>query len=246
MARTSREPDILAAEFVLGTLDAGERARAEKRRGEDEAFARAVARWEQRLRTLGETVPEVAAPHTLWPRLEAAIAGAESPAAVIQAQIARLSRRLAAWRLAAAGSAAVAALALVLWIGAVGAPTPSPAPPAAERYVAMLTGAERKMGFLVTVEPEAKRMLIRVMAPRAPEAKSYELWLIRKDGTKPETLGVIRPAAFTTMDLPEPMQRQTLDTGIQLAISLEQEGGAPPGQPMGAVLFAGDLMKQTP
>ncbi len=49
--------EALAAEYVLGTLDAGERSAAEARLAADMSFRAAVAAWERRLQPLADAAP---------------------------------------------------------------------------------------------------------------------------------------------------------------------------------------------
>ena len=51
--------DALAAEYVLGTLDAPERAAVAARRQRQPALNAAILRWEQRLSPLNDLVPPV-------------------------------------------------------------------------------------------------------------------------------------------------------------------------------------------
>jgi anti-sigma-K factor RskA len=48
-AEQDRDWDDLAAEYVLGTLDAAERAEVERRLRSDARLAQALAAWERRL-----------------------------------------------------------------------------------------------------------------------------------------------------------------------------------------------------
>lgn len=92
--------DLLAAEYVLGVLDARARRDAARRAEVDGAFAARVQAWEARLSPLNAAYPEVALPDLL-PRIEARLFPA------------RPRRR---WVWAAGGVlAAGLALAVVLW-----------------------------------------------------------------------------------------------------------------------------------
>ncbi len=53
--------DMLAAEYVLGVLDADARRRAELLLREHPGFARAVAAWQERLGPLADTIEPVSA-----------------------------------------------------------------------------------------------------------------------------------------------------------------------------------------
>lgn len=243
-----RDRDIFAAEYVLGTLPPAERERAATLLEEDQAFAHAVSEWERRLGPLAEAAPPLQPPKELWRRIEVASGLARGARASAPSdpghQIALLKQRVAAWRLAAVGAAAAAAVAFVLWLGNAGAPLAPPTSGA--RYVAMLRGTEGQTAFLVTVEPEMERLVIRAMVPGPPPSKSYELWLMRKDGSTPATLGLVPAGEFMTMPVPGRLKDWDLSSGAQLAISLEPRGGAPEGRSMGKIVFAGELVRQTP
>ena len=88
------EPDdqeLLAAEYVLGTLHAEERARARALAGMDLGFAAAVRAWERRLGELNVLVAAVEPPPELWNRIKAGIAG-EAPSREARAPAVELPR----------------------------------------------------------------------------------------------------------------------------------------------------------
>jgi anti-sigma-K factor RskA len=68
--------DGFAAEYVLGTLDAEERAQADALMLVDAAFAASVRRWERRLGELQALVAPVEPPAPLWGRIKAGLASA--------------------------------------------------------------------------------------------------------------------------------------------------------------------------
>ncbi|MGE3627020.1 MAG: anti-sigma factor [Hyphomicrobiales bacterium] len=245
MARPDNE--LLAAEYALGTLTGADREAAERRLRQDSVFRAQVEAWEKRLAPLAEATPETPAPDRLWSRIEASLPPvaprSRSMRGVIDDAVASLERRLAAWRIGALASGAAAALALALWIGGINAPG---RPPAGEpsRYVAMLMGDAGTYGFVVTVEPDTQKMMVRTLIPHPPENQDYELWLL-KDGAEPKTLGIVPPGQYMAMPMPDKMDMPNPDERIKLAISLEPRGGAG-GKPMGKVMYAGDLMKLTP
>jgi anti-sigma-K factor RskA len=65
----------LAAEFVLGTLDSDERARANERLNSDDQFRDLVRTWERRLGELHLMVEPVEPPAPIWDRIRGNIAG---------------------------------------------------------------------------------------------------------------------------------------------------------------------------
>ena len=68
--------DGLAAEYVLGTLEAEERAQADALMLEDPAFAAVVRQWERRLGELNVLVAPVDPPAPVWDRIKASLADA--------------------------------------------------------------------------------------------------------------------------------------------------------------------------
>ena len=132
----------------------------------------------------------------------------------------------------------------VVWMG--GLESPFRGAPRAERYVAMLQSDEGETGFVITIDMNGKQLAIRPVGGNAPSSKSYELWAIMKDDKPPMTLGLVGTDAYAMMDAPAEIDQRELEKGVQLAISLEPEGGAPSGKSMGPIMFAGLLIKQTP
>jgi len=73
------DKDALAAEYVLGTLDAEERGQVEARVTIDAGFAAVVRQWERRLGELNVMVEAVEPPPELWDKIKAEI-GEAAPA----------------------------------------------------------------------------------------------------------------------------------------------------------------------
>jgi len=244
-----RKLDILAGEYALGTLNADERAEAERLKASDAAFARAVIEWEERLSPLSEVVPPVEPPASAWRKIEAALTSS-TPAGVaslsdLASQLIDLKRSLAVWRYAGMTAMAAAIALAVVWLGGLDSPFRQVQPE--ERYVAMLQSDKGETGFVITMNMHGKQLAIRPVSVQAHANKAYELWAIMKDGNKtPMTLGLVGTGAYAMMDAPVEIDRKELEKGVQLAVSLEPVGGAPKGQPMGPVMFAGLLVKLTP
>jgi anti-sigma-K factor RskA len=120
-------PDMLAAEYVLGTLASNEREQAQSLIASDPAFAALVRGWEQRLGQLQAMVASVEPPPETWSRIQARIEGVEPSAGMVLPQhpdhaarvaaegnVIDLRRRLGRWRQVATGLAAIAAVLLAL------------------------------------------------------------------------------------------------------------------------------------
>jgi anti-sigma-K factor RskA len=101
-----------AAEYVLGTLDADERAEADALRLVDASFAAKVLEWERRLGELNVLVAPVEPPAAVWDRIKAGLEGTgqvehlrlpEMPAPPVRqptpsADIVDLTQRVRRWR----------------------------------------------------------------------------------------------------------------------------------------------------
>lgn len=227
--------DGLAGEYVLGTLDAEERASITARRRREPALDAAIADWERRLAPLIETTLPTVPPTTLFPKIEARINSANvSP--VGNATIIDLGRRVKFWRATALIASALAA-SLVVAIGA----REFGLKPKQQNLVAVLQKDAASPAFLVTVNIDDRVMTVRPVAAKPQPGKSYELWLVQDSLGAPKSLGVI--------DEHQAMQRPTLAAykrdvieSATFAVSLEPEGGSPTGEPTGPVVFAGKLI----
>lgn len=230
--------DALAAEFVLGTLDAAERTAVAARRSREPALEAAITAWERRLSPLNAAVPEIAPPAALRSRVLAEIAMLGSNAA--PAAVIALQRQVVRWRTAAMGAGAIAAsfAGLLAYRETIVAPQPS-------SFVAVLQKDAQSPAFLMTVDITKRTFNVRAVAAEAHAGKSYELWLVHERLGGPKSLGILsnvafsaspRLAAFAPGDIAE----------ATYAVSVEPEGGSPTGLPTGPVVYAGKLVQTRP
>ena len=70
---TDNERELLAAQYVLGTLETDERAQLEARLQSDSVLRAAVSRWMDDLAALEPPSTELSAPATTWHAIESAI-----------------------------------------------------------------------------------------------------------------------------------------------------------------------------
>jgi anti-sigma-K factor RskA len=124
--------------------------------------------------------------------------------------------------------------------------TPStPAPPSAQ-YVAVLQKDGGSPGFLLTVDGATKNFTIRRVGATAPEpGKSFELWLISDRLPKPRSLGVIGGGDFTARPLLASYDTDIVNAATY-AVTVEQAGGSPDGNPHSAPVFTGKLIETVP
>ncbi len=251
-------PEMLAAEYVLGTLASNEREQARSRIATDPSFAELVRGWEHRLGPLQAMVAPVEPPPETWARIEARLDGVEPSAAMLlphpdhaarlaaESNVVQLRRRIGRWRRATAGIAASAAVLLaVVAIGLLDPELlPGPLrPKPAGRFVAVLQPNATSPDFILTVDVATRTAAVRRVAGGPPPGKSYELWLVSDRFPAPRSLGLVGANDFTraTLAAYDPM----VISNATYAVSLEPEGGSPNGQPT-EVLFVGRLIESEP
>jgi anti-sigma-K factor RskA len=263
---------MMAAEYVLGTLDPDERDDARARIASDFTFAALVQYWERRLGELHALTGDVEPPAAVWDAIKAKLAtaapGAEmrlpdvepapTPAAGNDIE---LRTRLTRWRNLSALTGSLAATLLLFVVMQITAPglLPSrlrPKPEAAvptvavtqaaspARLVAVLQREATSPAFILTVDLANRILTVRrVSAPREP-GKSYELWLISSKYPAPRSLGLIGTGDFTQSSDPAFDDPASIGDAT-FAVSLEPEGGSPTGAPSN-VIFLGKPIESIP
>jgi anti-sigma-K factor RskA len=189
----------------------------------------------------------------------------EPPAEVVDtSNVIRLSAQARRWRNVASFTTAIAA-ALVAMI-AVGAYQPDllpegvrpkprvqvvevktpvvPATPSAQ-YVAVLQKEGGSPAFILTVDGATKNFTVRKVGAAPEPGKSYELWLISDKLQRPRSLGVIGGSDFTARPVLSSYDADTINTATY-AVTVEQAGGSPDGNPHSAPVFIGKLIESVP
>ena len=232
------EDDFAAGEYALGTLDAGERAAIAARRQREPELDAAIRAWEARLAPLNEAAPDIAPPADQLATIESRIdSGLAAPAG---AEIVSLQNRLGRWRAAALAATSLAAmLAIGVFVREAGR---SNAP---HEFVAVLQKSADSPAFAVSVNIDTRELVVRPVAATAPAGKSYELWIIADKLGKPRSLGVIDAAGVTRNPKLGAYDAATVQ-GATYAVTVEQEGGSPTGDPSGPPVFVGKLIPVGP
>jgi anti-sigma-K factor RskA len=192
------------------------------------------------------------------------------PVVVEQAPVAdysnviQLSNRFRRWRNIAMAASAIAAVLVAMLAIEVYQPdllpdgmrakprtqvvevkTPSAVAPAAQ-YVALLQGQSGGPAFILTVDGATKNFTVRkVGAPAAEPGKSYELWLISDKLPRPRSLGVIGGSDFTARPVLAGYDSDVVN-GATYAVTVEQAGGSPDGNPHSAPVYTGKLIETVP
>lgn len=237
MTEDPAERDLRAAEYVLGTLSAAERAAMDLELAVDPAARAAVAAWERRLSPLADLIPEVRPSPGLWPAILRALP-ARPPAAPAanDNRLAALSRQVGLWRAATAGAGALAA-ALALYIAAA----PRPAAVDETRYVAVVSSGGEAPALLVSIDTAAGTARVRPVGAEAPAGHSLELWYVGADKT-PRSLGLVGKDAGRVA-LPAGSEAARRGEGV-FAVSVEPPAGSATGLPTGPVVYTGKLIRE--
>ncbi|MGZ5873637.1 MAG: anti-sigma factor [Bradyrhizobium sp.] len=198
--------------------------------------------------------PPVATPVEEW----AAVA-----AAVDNSNVIRLTANVRRWRTIATVASAIAAV-LVVMIG-VGLSVPGllpdstrsrpqtqvvetrvpPAPAPSAQYVAVLQKEGGSPAFILTVDEATKSFTVRKVGASAEPGKSFELWLISDKLPRPRSLGVIGDGDFTSRPALASFDTDTVKAATY-AVTVEQAGGSPDGNPHSAPVFSGKLIEAIP
>ncbi|WP_462382691.1 anti-sigma factor [Pseudomonas sp. Marseille-QA0892] len=223
-------PDLLAGEYVLGTLDADARADVERRLPHEPGLRDAVERWEVRLRPLNDRTAPTQPSDLLWMRIERSLEdSANGNSASLQV---RWWNRLPLWRgLAATGLAASVILATLLAVQ----------PPAKPEYMVVLVAPQdRAPGWVVQASSPREVQLIPLGAVTVPADKALEFWTKADDWQGPVSLGLVEPGGTLRISLDKlpPLEQNQL-----FELTLEGKEGSPTGKPTGPIQFIGRAVK---
>jgi len=224
--------ETLAAEYVLGVLDADERRAIQSRLERDPRFASMVESWERQFAPWHADFTPVRAPLTAWPGIRTAL-GWSTP------RQDGVWNSVRFWR-AATALAAAAAIAGIA-IGLRGVPTPAPTgEEQAARPVTVLVRDDGTTGWIASIDLKAGKVhMVPVPSPKDAAGRVDELWVIPA-GQKPISLGFVSNEKAHSIAVP-PAVRSALAVGATLAVTLEPEAGIPHAAPSGPVVAKGGI-----
>ena len=175
-----------------------------------------------------------------------------------------LEKRVKRWRTLASAVGALAAALLVTLslqiflpdalpgvlrpaprIQTVEVKTPAAPLSSSAQYVALLQGQSGGPAFILTIDGATKNFTVRKVGATPEPGKSFELWLISDRLPRPRSLGVIGSGDFTARPVLAAYDADVVN-GATYAVTLEQSGGSPNGQPTSAPVFSGKLIETVP
>ena len=247
--------DLLAAEYVLGTLRGGARRRFQQYADEDSAIRRAVDEWQRRISPMAELAAPRMPPPAVWEAIERRLGLSAARTAArphtVPGTPARPSRglldNLAFWRGWAIGVTALAAIAVVVAVRSLlpsatppaTAPTVAQQPEAAVSHVAVLNNKDAHPVMLIAWDEAHATMTLHPLAHvDLPPGRAMELWGIPASG-HPVSLGLLPDNASGKVSVGQ----QKPESYAALAVSIEAPGGSPDhNAPSGPVVFTGKLL----
>ncbi|HYS83956.1 MAG TPA: anti-sigma factor [Bradyrhizobium sp.] len=189
----------------------------------------------------------------------------KEPAEVVDtSNVIRLSAQARRWRNVASFTTAIAAALVAMIAVGVYQPdllpdgvrpkprvqvvevrTPAVSAASSAQYVAVLQKDGGSPAFILTVDGASKNFTVRKVGAAPEPGKSFELWLISDKLQRPRSLGVIGGGDFTARPVLSSYDNDTINTATY-AVTVEQAGGSPDGNPHSAPVFTGKLIEAVP
>jgi anti-sigma-K factor RskA len=235
----SDDDEILAAEYVIGTLEADERTVYASVLTQDPEKRDLVARWETRLAPLAARAPEVLPPSRVWNRIVDALFGAPEvpPLRIVEGgrrEDEELRRSRNFWRGFSLASGALAAT-LAIFVARQEILRRWGEAPA---YIAVVNRGGTEPALVVRVDLASGQVFVRPVSTEVPQGKSLELWYIGA-GKAPRSMGLV-DGGPTRVPLPEGAKVEK----ATFAVTVEPEGGSPTGGPTGPIVYSGQLIRE--
>lgn len=247
--------NLIAAQYVLGTLSASARLRFQSRLQQEPNLRVLTHAWERRLNPLTHLLVPQPVPAEVWQKIEAHLDGlaattAQKPISLLSQQPPSLPNQKTSandrfWQPWAWMSSAVAAgLAVFIFVRPEVIPPVQPPVIVQQQEpvshdVAVLSTEKNSPAWIVRKQGNAL-ILSALNAQAVPSDRDLELWSIQGSNA-PRSLGVIH-VKDGQATIPQVTADLIAHDAI-LAISLEPKNGSPTGQPTGAVLYTGKIVQ---
>ncbi|HMI11607.1 MAG TPA: anti-sigma factor [Bradyrhizobium sp.] len=219
--------------------------------------------WDKIKEAVGHSEPQ--APLVLPQAPPVVVPEVKEPAEVVDtSNVIRLSAQARRWRNVASFTTAIAAALVAMIAVGVYQPdllpdgvrpkprvqvvevrTPAVSAASSAQYVAVLQKEGGSPAFILTVDGASKNFTVRKVGAAPEPGKSFELWLISDKLQRPRSLGVIGGGDFTARPVLSSYDNDTINTATY-AVTVEQAGGSPDGNPHSAPVFTGKLIESVP
>ena len=219
--------------------------------------------WDKIKEAVGHSEPQ--APLVLPQAPPVVVPEVKEPAEVVDtSNVIRLAAQARRWRNVASFTTAIAAALVAMIAVGVYQPdllpdgvrpkprvqvvevrTPAVSATPSAQYVAVLQKDGGSPAFILTVDGATKNFTVRKVGAAPEPGKSFELWLISDKLQRPRSLGVIGGGDFTARPVLSSYDNDTINTATY-AVTVEQAGGSPDGNPHSAPVFTGKLIEAVP
>ncbi|MBE0380184.1 MULTISPECIES: anti-sigma factor [Pseudoalteromonas] len=218
--------DMLAAEYVLGTLKGPARKRFQRLMLSSNRVREATWMWEQHLNNLASSIKSVAPDSHVWERISQRIEPQQvTPSSKVITPKASIWK---AWSLIATAASIV--LALIVW------QPQSPVEQLTQQIALFKDASEQPLWFIDVNEQGLSIKASDKLTARTD--KDYELWMILKGQDAPISLGLLPKDGVKSLLKDSRFNAQDI---ALLAVSLEPIGGSPTGSPT-EVLYTTELI----
>jgi anti-sigma-K factor RskA len=222
--------DLLAAEYVLGTLKGRARQRFDGLLHASPSLRQRVQEWELRLNPLAQDVPPATPPPAAWEGLQ----GRLFPAPPAEPLASRFER-LAFWRGLTLGSGVLAGILAVLLVV-------KPTGQDASGYVVLLNDTKQYQAtWMISAPTDLEQLYVKNMKPmQLPKDIRCVLWLQPEGSSQLYPLGVLPDKGDASRLQIDKNMRSKLPG--QLLVTREDLSGPMPTKPSGPPQFEGKWM----
>jgi len=215
--------EMLAAEYVMGTLVGQARARFERLLSHNRLLRIEVAQWEERLQQLNHVEP-VKPPRRVWSNINKQLKTEASGGQAAQT-------RVRWWK----GYAALASVMLLATAAALFVPRELPSEQS--DFVSVMNTENNEPGWIIRFDTKTQSIAIETLRTILPaKDRSFELWLLQANGT-PVSLGLLPNEGKQRRDISE----SDFNVNNGLAVSIEPLGGSTTGAPTGPVVYQSSI-----
>ncbi len=215
--------ELLAAEYVLGTLVGKARVRFERLLAHNILLRREVALWEERLHQLNIAEP-VQPPRRVWRKITA------------QIETERLGGRAARNRVLWWKNIATLTTVMLL-LSAIALFVPRENSTLSSDFISVMNTDTNVPAWVIRFDTTNQSMSIEALRTMQPEKdRDFELWLLQADGT-PLSLGLLPRKGKQSRS----MVGSDFDINNGLAVSIEPLGGSKTGAPSGPVVYQSSI-----
>ncbi|WP_423823120.1 anti-sigma factor [Salinisphaera sp. SPP-AMP-43] len=251
------ELDLMAAEYVLGTLEADQVIVFQQRLVDDAGARARLAEWEHRLAQLGLDLDPVEPPEQVWDAVARETGLKRRPESSPQPESSHVARRAVApaandargarrWRNLAVAASVAAVVMAGLWLaelpvwqggGAPNSPKPS--------YASVIYDEPTGMSWLVTSSGNGTQLSVEAMGDfNVPSDKMLRMWIKPANG-KPHLVGKLpHKHGHYTMALSTEL-RSELGKHSRIMVSMEDRSRAGTNVPGGKLMWVSPLAQRT-